>query len=328
MQPAKAVRRSLARRWDRIVVDRAAVIVGRGAKTALKPDVAAAADQILLAALASAGRLSATERVGREPLEPAARVFLEWLAATPSATVSPELSKAITAAFVRLFQPVLAHVKSPAPEVAQAIVDQFHRLYYHVDPHPWERTYYRGHRILKLPLDLWIYGALIDEIKPSLIVETGTRFGGSALWLADQLELLGHGRVVTIDIEELPDRPEHPRITYLMGSSSDPAILDRVRELNPEGGPVLVVLDSDHSRDHVLAELRLFAPLVGPGSYLVVEDTNINGHPVLPNFGPGPMEAVETFLAETADFEVDSSREMFHFTMHPGGFLRRVESAG
>ena len=85
----------------------------------------------------------------------------------------------------------------------------------------------------------------------------------------------------------------------------------------------MVVLDSDHSRDHVLRELRRFHSLVSPGQYLVVEDTNVNGHPVLPQHGPGPMEALDIFLAENDDFEIDSSREKYLITFNPRGYLRK-----
>jgi cephalosporin hydroxylase len=89
-------------------------------------------------------------------------------------------------------------------------------------------------------------------------------------------------------------------------------------------GTVMVVLDSDHSAAHVLDELRAYAPLVTPGSYLVVEDTNINGHPVFDSFGPGPTEAVTKFLDESSAFVVDRSREKFLLTFNPSGWLRRV----
>jgi cephalosporin hydroxylase len=85
----------------------------------------------------------------------------------------------------------------------------------------------------------------------------------------------------------------------------------------------MVILDSDHARDHVLEELRIYSSLVSPGSYLVVEDTNVNGHPVFREHGPGPMEAVELFLAETGEFEVDAAREKFFLTFNPRGFLRK-----
>jgi len=89
-------------------------------------------------------------------------------------------------------------------------------------------------------------------------------------------------------------------------------------------GSVMVLLDSDHRMPHVLAEMRAYAPLVSEGSYLVVQDTDINGHPVLPGFGPGPMEAVTEFLSGDDRFQVDRDQERLMFTMHPGGYLKRV----
>ena len=86
----------------------------------------------------------------------------------------------------------------------------------------------------------------------------------------------------------------------------------------------MVLLDSDHHKTHVLAEMRAYAPLVTVGSYLIVQDTNVNGHPVAPDFGPGPMEAVLEFLASDDRFESDRTQERLFFTMHPRGYLRRV----
>jgi cephalosporin hydroxylase len=82
-----------------------------------------------------------------------------------------------------------------------------------------------------------------------------------------------------------------------------------------------------HKKNHVLAELRAYAPLVPRASYLVVQDSNVNGHPALPDFGPGPFEAIEEFLAENDEFQVDKRRERLLFTMHPNGYLRRVRPA-
>jgi cephalosporin hydroxylase len=86
----------------------------------------------------------------------------------------------------------------------------------------------------------------------------------------------------------------------------------------------LAILDSDHTKKHVMDEIGVYAPMVTPGSYLIVEDTNMNGHPVAEEFGPGPMEAVEEFIKGTNDFEIDKSREKFYLTFNPSGYLKRV----
>ena len=142
--------------------------------------------------------------------------------------------------------------------------------------------------------------------------------------MASVLDALGRGRIVTVDIQEFEGRPEHDRIHYLLGSSTAAETLARVHEAIGEDDTVMVVLDSDHSATHVLEELRLYGPLVSRGSYLVVEDTNVNGHPVSPDFGPGPMEAVDAFLAEDDSFAIDRDREKFLLTFNPRGFLRKV----
>jgi cephalosporin hydroxylase len=225
----------------------------------------------------------------------------------------------------RLRNRTLAAPGDAGPGDPQRLVDGFHRLYYEAADAggTWKDTTFLGVPTWKSPLDLWIYQELLWELRPGLIVETGTAHGGSALYLATLCETIGRGEVVTIDIGEWPDRPAHPRLSYVVASSTDPEAVAQVAERARTAGTVLVVLDSDHSRDHVLAELRAYAPLVTPGSYLVVEDTNVNGHPVCEAFGPGPMEAVQDFLSECDDFEVDRSREKFLLTFNPGGWLRK-----
>jgi cephalosporin hydroxylase len=202
-------------------------------------------------------------------------------------------------------------------------VDEFHRLYYDARQQTWKNTFWLGARAEKCPLDLWVYQEILTESRPDVVIETGTAAGGSALFLASVCELLGGGTVVTVDIEVRTDRPAHDRIRYVRGSSTAPETVREVRGCVPPGARVLVILDSDHSRDHVLAELRTYADLVGPGGYVIVEDTNVNGRPVRLDFGPGPFEAVEEFLAENESFEIDRDREKFFMTFNPGGFLRR-----
>ena len=180
-----------------------------------------------------------------------------------------------------------------------------------------------GYRTMKSPMDMWMYQEILTETKPDLIVECGTAFGGSSLFLASLLDLLGRGEVVTIDIEARPGQPSHPRISRLVGSSVDPGIVDEVRR-RAAGRRTMVILDSDHSAAHVGAELEAYRGLVSPGCYLIVEDTNVNGHPVVPDHGPGPMEAVDAFLADAPEFVADRERERFMLTLNPRGYLRRV----
>ncbi len=216
----------------------------------------------------------------------------------------------------------------PSPQQTEAeVVERFHRLYYYGSPgehQVWARTFWLNVPCLQCPLDLWVYQEILSEVRPDLVVETGTLFGGNALFLAQVLDRLGGGRVVTIDLNDLP-RPAHPRVYYVTGSSTDAEL---VRGLLGErsGEKCLVILDSHHSREHVLAELRLFAPYVSSGSYLIVTDSNINGHPVASRCGPGPYEAVEDFLRENDEFQVDRAREKFKLTFNPMGYLKRVKS--
>jgi cephalosporin hydroxylase len=137
------------------------------------------------------------------------------------------------------------------------------------------------------------------------------------------LDILGRGEVITIDVEDEFPRPTHPRITYVKGSSVDePLIEDLLRSRPVETR--LIVLDSVHTKQHVLNELNLLARHVSLGSYMIVEDTNVNGHPAYESFGEGPQEAVNEFLETNDNFVVDESREKFLMTFNPRGYLKRV----
>jgi cephalosporin hydroxylase len=202
--------------------------------------------------------------------------------------------------------------------------DGFHYYYYHQKL--WEnQTRWLGVQIAKLPLDLFVFQEILSDQKPDILIETGTWHGGSALFFASIMDLIAHGKVITIDIEAKPNLPTHPRITYLLGSSTSDDIIDQLKRQIPPGATVMVTLDSAHSRDHVLNELRRYSQLVTPGQYLVVEDTNVNGHPVQRDHGPGPMEALEAFMKENDAFESDASREKFLVTFNPRGWLRKKQ---
>ena len=203
----------------------------------------------------------------------------------------------------------------------RAAIARAHDAFYESDA--WTRATWLGAQALKNPLDLWVYQEIVVETRPELIVETGTYRGGSALFLASVCDLVGMGEVVSIDVEPArDDYPVHPRITYLAGrSSTDPGVVAEVAE-RAAGRPILVVLDSDHSQAHVEAELEAYAPLVPVGCYLIVEDSNIGL--IREDLMPGPLQAVESFLSGTDDFEIDREREKFLITFNPSGYLRRV----
>jgi cephalosporin hydroxylase len=187
----------------------------------------------------------------------------------------------------------------------------------------WQRTFWLGVPTQKNPMDMWNYQEILYETKPDLLIETGTFKGGSALYFASIFDLIGNGKVITVDIKPQPGRPVHPRVEYLIGSSVSPEIISQIRNAAQGARRVMVVLDSDHRKEHVLQELQTYAPLVTIGDYLVVEDTSINGNPTYPDFGPGPMEATEEFLKINTHFKRDLSRQKFGLTFNPGGWLRR-----
>jgi cephalosporin hydroxylase len=211
------------------------------------------------------------------------------------------------------------------PPAQRAITSAFHRLYYYNPSRTWSATQWLGHPIRKLPLDAWVYQEIIADVRPGLIIETGTRFGGSALMMANICDLIGHGQVVSVDIAA-DAQPEHPRVTYVDGSSVDPQIVGKIEAMVPSAEPVMVVLDSDHRTAHVRQELAAYAKLVSVGSYLVVEDTNTGGHPVHNAEVPdeGPMAAVQELMARDDSFELDRARERHFLTYNPCGYLRRV----
>jgi cephalosporin hydroxylase len=185
-------------------------------------------------------------------------------------------------------------------------------------------TKWLGVPVWQNTLDLWTIQETIAEIRPALLIETGTNRGGSALFYAHLMDLLGEGRLVTIDVECLHEL-DHPRISFVQGSSTDPKIVDRVRaEVEASEGPVMVILDADHARAHVAEELELYSPFVTPGSFLLSQDGVIDQLWIFSDSRPGPLGANREFLARHPEFEHDRVRnERFIVSHHPYGWFRR-----
>lgn len=197
-----------------------------------------------------------------------------------------------------------------------------------------------GRPIIQFPQDMMAMQELVWAIKPDLIIETGIAHGGSLIYYASLLELLGgEGLVLGVDIDIRPHNREaidaHPmvkRIQMIQGSSIAPEVIAKVREIAQGRNRILVVLDSNHTHDHVLRELELYSPLVSKGSYLVVFDTVVEDMPAdfFPDrpWGKGnnPKTAVREFLRGTDRFEVDRDLESkLLITVAPEGYLRCVK---
>jgi cephalosporin hydroxylase len=209
-------------------------------------------------------------------------------------------------------------------QAASELTARFNDLYYMLGIA--DRMSWRGVKITKNPCDLWVVADLISRIQPAVIVETGTAEGGSALFYADIARLNALPmKVITVDVKpKISFSCEGLEITSLTGYSTSSGIVNKIRALVGESAPAMVILDSDHGRENVARELELYSSLVTVGSYLIVEDTNVNGHPSFAAHGPGPYEAVEGFLSRTSQFVIDRECEQHLLTFNPCGYLRRV----
>lgn len=211
----------------------------------------------------------------------------------------------------------------------------------------WAQRYsYRftwlGRPIIQLPEDILRYQEVVYRIKPDVIVETGVAHGGSLVLSASLCKLLGKGHVIGVDIEIRPQNRaaiEHHElaglITLIEGSSTDVAVVERVKSLINPNDRVLVVLDSNHSKAHVLAELAAYAPLVTPGSYIIAADGVMRDLVNVPGGSRdwewnNPAAAVEEFVAANTSFVVDppspvfdESRVVGDVTYWPSAWLRR-----
>ena len=209
-----------------------------------------------------------------------------------------------------------------------------------IAPHKYTYNFtWLGRPIIQFPQDLAAMQEIIWVTKPDLIIETGIAHGGSLIFHASMLQLLGnHGRVLGVDIDirnhnrvEIEAHPMFERIEMIQGSSIDDSIADQVWAIANDAKRVMVVLDSNHTHAHVERELELYAPLVTKDCYLMVCDTLIQDMPAgsFPDRpwdkGDNPATAVEAFLSETDRFEVDAAIDAkLQISVAPGGYLKCV----
>lgn len=206
--------------------------------------------------------------------------------------------------------------------------EEYHKWYFNT--FVWKKTSWLGVTTWKSVSDMWNYQEILSELKPALVIEFGSNQGGSAMYFAGVMRQLGKPfKVLSVDIDHKPLDPiarRDPDIEFMECSSADPVVAERIRQLQTEyPGRVFAILDSDHRMEHVVKEMHLLRPLLASGDYLLVEDGCVNGHPVLPGWGPGPYEAVEAYEQEfPGDYTHDAEREnKFGFTFAPNGFLIR-----
>ncbi len=205
-------------------------------------------------------------------------------------------------------------------------------------PHKYTYNFtWMGRPVIQFPQDMFAMQEIIWAVRPDLVIEAGIAHGGSLVYYASLLELVGHGEVVGIDIDirahnraAIEVHPMSRRIRLIQGSSIDETVIAEVRAL-AEGKRAIVVLDSNHTHEHVLAELRAYAPLVCGGGYCVVMDTVIEDLPssFFPDrpwgVGNSPKTAVHAFLCEDNRFEIDRDVEAkLLITVAPDGYLKRV----
>lgn len=196
-----------------------------------------------------------------------------------------------------------------------------------------------GRPIIQYPQDILAIQEIIYQLQPDLIIETGIAHGGSLIFHASICELMGKGHVLGIDIDirehnktEIQNHPMSKRITMLQGSSISPEIINTVKEMTQGKERVLVILDSNHTHDHVLEEIKLYSPFVTKDSYLMVFDTIVEDIPEDLNFqrpwsvGNNPKTAVFEFLKTNTDFEIDHTIDnKLLISVSPSGFLKKIK---
>ena len=228
-------------------------------------------------------------------------------------------------------QPASKSDHRPALTRDREVVYHFTRLFQKRQRDTWRKNRWLGVKTWQNPNDAWIVQEILSEQKPDFMIETGTQYGGSAmLWATVLREVNPDARVITMDIQDNTRSARkralfRERVDFLLGSSVDPQIVANVRK-RVDGKKVVVLLDSNHSKKHVLAELHAYAPMVNVGSYIIVQD-GILGNVIQspPGLEGGPRTAVREFLATNANFEIDKSRERLLHNYTLDGYLKRIK---
>jgi len=191
------------------------------------------------------------------------------------------------------------------------------------------KSTYFGIPAIKSPLDFWIYTEIIWSVQPDVIIDIGTRYGGTTLAMAHILDNIGKGKVISFDInhKDVPSKVKnHPRIALITGDACES--FSKVSNLINKHDKVLIIEDSLHTYKNTLKILKTFSPLVTKNSYFIGEDSIINhGLRSIEYKSGGPYEAIEDFIKENDEFEVDRTKERFFITWNPKGYLRRIKKA-
>lgn len=207
---------------------------------------------------------------------------------------------------------------------------EYHFQYIHQGykyDYPELQQTWMGKITVKNPLDCWIQQEIIFRTKPDIVIELGVAFGGTSLFYAHMLDLIKKdSKVIGIDVNlDRVQNVNHPKIEFIKGSSTDKNLIEKLYERFKDKN-VMVVADSNHEKNHVLQELRLYSKFIKQGFYFVVEDGIFSFLNLFPVPMDGPYEAIEEFLLENDSFAIDKKfAERYIITHCPNGYLRRVK---
>jgi cephalosporin hydroxylase len=215
------------------------------------------------------------------------------------------------------------------------ITNVFHCLFYaNMSNHTGPQLKYNGVPIHKCPMDMFNYQQILFEQQPDFVIECGAYQGGSTLFFANILDLIGKGEVISIDICQrkeswYPKVREHSRTILIEGSSTDTSVVEKVKDITKNSTSSFLILDSLHTKEHVLQEMLSYSDILCSEDYMIVEDGNLNGHPLPPQWHTqtstgGPFEAVMEFMQINDEFVLDKEYEnRFLFTFAPSGYLKK-----